>query len=170
MKELVKLSSVICVFTGFLLMYSLQPSADDNLDHSGKIRLQTDRIGQDAAEREKLTTQDYQETELEKMAPDLFKEENQAALKTKQIEIKQSTSELEQGLFLGPSKPNSTLKSAEKVLFSNSYTVHKTTAPTQNMPENNPDGPFGTKTLTAFLGIVIAGCGGIFTMIRKTLE
>ncbi|MBT2734085.1 type VII secretion EssA family protein [Bacillus sp. ISL-7] len=67
MKELMKLCSVITVFTGFLFMFSLQTLAEETLDHSGKIRLQTDRIGQDALERENLETQDYQETELEKM-------------------------------------------------------------------------------------------------------
>ncbi|MEH7307077.1 type VII secretion protein EssA [Neobacillus drentensis] len=169
MKELVKLFSVIVVFTVFLLMYSLHPLADATLDHSGEIRLQTDRIGQDAVERENLDTQDYQETELEKMAPDLFKEQTQAALKTKQIEMEQSTSDLEQGLFVSPSKPNITLNNVEKVLFSSNYTVQNTTATNQNEPDNNQDGFLNTKIITTFLGMVVIGCGGIFTMMRKML-
>jgi len=169
MKELVKLFSVIAVFTGFLLMFSLQPLADDTLDHSGKIRLQTDRIGQDAVERENLATPDNQETELEKLAPDLFKEQTQDALKTKQIELEQSTLDLQQGLFVVPSKPDITLKNAEKVLFSSNYTVQQTPASTPNEAENQPVDFFNTKTITTFLGMIVLGCGGIYTMMRKTL-
>jgi type VII secretion protein EssA len=169
MKELVKLCSVITVFTGFLFMFSLQPLADETLDHSGKIRLQTDRIGQDAVERENLETQDYQETELEKLAPNLFKEQTQAALKTKQIEMEQSTSDLQQGLFVSPSKPDITLKHTEKVLFSSNYTVQYTAVPSENEPEDQQGGILNTKTITTFLGMVVIGCGGIFTMMRKTL-
>lgn len=168
MKGLVKLCSVIAVLTGFLFMFSLQPLADETLDHSGEIRLQTDRIGQDAVERENLDTKDDQETELEKMVPNLFKEQTQAALKTKQIEIEQSTSELEQGLFASPSKPNMTLKNTEKVLFSSNYTVQTTKALTQNEPDQQ-GGFLNSKTITTFLGMVVLGCGGLFTMMRKTL-
>ncbi|WP_026565216.1 type VII secretion protein EssA [Bacillus sp. UNC41MFS5] len=169
MKELVKLFSVIAAFTGFLLMFSLQSMADETLDYSGKIRLQTDRIGQDAGERENLATSDDQETELEKLAPDLFKEQAQDALKTKQIELEQSTLDLQQGLFVVPSKPDITLKNAEKVLFSSNYTVQQTPAPIQNEAENQTIDYLNTKTLTTFLGMIVLGCGGIFTLMRKTL-
>ncbi|WHY67409.1 type VII secretion protein EssA [Neobacillus sp. SuZ13] len=169
MKELVKLFSVITVFIGFLFMFSFQPLADETLDHSGKIQLQTDRIGQDAIDREKLETQGDQVTELEKLAPGLFKEQTQDALKTKQLELEQSTLDLQQGLFVAPSKPDITLKNTEKVLFSSNYTVQQTPAPTQNEPENQPGDFLNAKTITTFLGMVVLGCGGIFTMMRKTL-
>jgi len=169
MKELVKLFSVIAVFIGFLFMFSLQPMADEALDHSGKIRLQTDRIGQDAIERENLETRGDQETELEKLAPDLFKEQTLDALRMKQLELEQSTSDLQQALFVAPSKPDITLKNTEKVLFSSNYIVQQTPVPTQNEPENQPGDFLNTKTITTFLGMVVLGCGGIFTMMRKTL-
>jgi len=168
MKELVKRCSVLAVFTGFLFMCSLQPLADETLDHSGEIRLQTDRIGEDAVERDNLETQDDQETELEKLSPDLFKEQTQVLLQTKQKEIEQSTSDLEQGLFASPSKPDITLKNTEKVLFSSNYTVQNTKALAQNEPDQQ-GGFLNSKTITTFLGMVVLGCGGIFTMMRKTL-
>jgi type VII secretion protein EssA len=168
MKELVKLCSVIAVFLGFPFMCSLHPLADETLDHTGEIRLQTDRIGQDAVERENLETKDNQETELEKTAPGLFKEQTQALLKTKQKEIEQSTSDLEQELFASPSKPDITLKNTEKVLFSSNYTVQNTKTLDQNEPDQQ-GGFLNSKTITTFLGMVVLGCGGIFTMMRKTL-
>jgi len=167
MKELVRLFSVIAVLAGFLLMFSLQPLADETLDHSGKIRLQTDRIGQDAVDRKTLDTQDYQETELERLAPDLFKEQTQAALKTKQIELEQSTSDLQQGLFVTPSKSYITLKQTESALFSSDYSVQYNTASAQNELDDQHDGFLNTKTITTFLGMVVIGCGGLLTMMRK---
>jgi type VII secretion protein EssA len=103
------------------------------------------------------------------LAPNLFKEQTQAALKTKQIEMEQSTSDLQQGLFVSPSKPDITLKHTEKVLFSSNYTVQYTAVPSENEPEDQQGGILNTKTITTFLGMVVIGCGGIFTIMRKTL-
>lgn len=170
MKELMKLFSILAVLAGSLTLTSLQPLADTTLDHSGKIRLQSDRIGQDAAEREKLETQDHNETELEKVAPDLFKEQTRAAITDKQVEMERSTEDLEKELFVRPSKPNLALKETEKVLFSSDYTVQYAAAPTTNTTESNQDGTMSSKTLTAFFGMIVLGCGGIFIMMRKMLE
>jgi type VII secretion protein EssA len=170
MKELVKPFSVLAVLIGVFTLCSSQPLAETTLDHSGKIRLQTERIGEDAAEREKLENQDYKETELEKKAPYLFKEQTRAAIKTKVLEMEQTTGEVEKGLFVTPSEPNTALKDAEKGLFASGYTVQHTAASDQNNNEKNQDGFMNSKTLTAFLGFVVVGCGGIYTMMRKMLE
>lgn len=170
MKKLVKPFSVLVVLVGIFTLYSIHPLAETTLDHNGKIRLQTERIGQDEVEREKLETQDYKETELEKTAPDLFKEQTRATIKNKISEMEETAGDLEQGLFVTPSEPNTALKDAEKVLFSKDYTVQYTTASNQKNNENNQDGFMNSKTLTAFLGFVVVGCGGIYTMMRKMLE
>jgi type VII secretion protein EssA len=169
MKELVKPFSILAVLIGIFTLFSSHPLAETTLDHSGKIRLQTDRIGQDTVEREKLETQDYKETELEKTAPDLFKEQTRAVIKTKVLEMEQTTGELEKGLFVTPSEPNTALRDAEKVLFSKDYTVQYTTASNHKNNENKQDSFMNSKTLTAFLGFIVVGCGGIYTMMRKML-
>ncbi len=170
MKELVKHFSVLLVLAGALMLFSPHPLAETSLDHSGKIRLQTERIGQDAVEREKLESQDHKETELEKTAPDLFKEQTRAAIKTKQVENQKKTEELEQGLFVTPSELNTTLKDTEKILFSSDYTVQYTAVPSEGSNENNQDGLISSKTWMAILGCIVVGCGGLFTMMRKMLE
>ncbi len=169
MKELVKPFSVLAVLLGVLTLFSSHSLAETTLDHSGKIRLQTERIGEDAAERAKLENQDYKETELEKKAPDLFKEQTRAAIKSKVLETEQITGDLEQGLFITPSEPNTALKDTEKVLFPSDYTVQYTAASDQNNNENTQGGFMNSKTLAAFLGFVVVGCGGIYSMMRKML-
>ncbi|WP_040205562.1 type VII secretion protein EssA [Neobacillus jeddahensis] len=169
MKELVKLFSSVVFIAGIHTLFSLHPLADTNLDHSGKIRVQSERIGQDAIERKSLETQDYKETELEKIAPDLFKEQTRAAIEAKQGEMERSTEVVEQELFTIPRAPNLTIQNTEKVLFSSDYTVQYTAAPTQKTTETNNDDLLDSKTLTAFFGMVVLGCGGIFTMMRKML-
>ena len=106
---------------------------------------------------------------MEKKAPDLFKEQTRATIKSKVLEMEQITGDLEQGLFITPSEPNTALKDTEKVLFSSDYTVQYTAASDQNNNENTQGGFMNSKTLAAFLGFVVVGCGGIYSMMRKML-
>jgi len=163
MKKLVKLFSFLTVLIGISPLFSLHPLAESALDHSGKMRWETDRIGKGAAVREKLENQDYKETELEKMAPDLFKEQTRAAIQTKQIEMEKATKNLEQKLFVKPSESDTSLKEKEKALFSSNYTV-------QSIIKNKHEKSLmNNKMVTVLIGIVVAGCAGIYAMMRKML-
>jgi len=166
MKKLVKLFSFLTVLMGILPLFSLHPLADSTLDHSGKLRWETDRIGKDAAEKEKLENQNYKETELEKMAPDLFKERTRAAIQTKQIEMEKATKNVEQKLFVNSSESDTSLKEREKALFSSDYTVRSTEKSNKNKLRESL---MNNKMITVLFGIVVAGCAGIYGMMRKML-
>ncbi|MEH7107141.1 MULTISPECIES: type VII secretion protein EssA [Bacillaceae] len=164
MKELVKTFSTLIVFLGFCLFLSTSAWAESTTDDNGKMQLKTDRIGQDAANREKLDQQFNKETELEKMAPDLFEEQTRAVIQTKQSELNQQTKDMEQKLLVEPSSVNTTLNDTKNALFARNYTVQYT-----NMSnEEQNDGE--NKGLPVLIGFVLASCGGIYVMMRRMLE
>lgn len=144
---------------------SLHPLAETTLDHSGKLRLETDRIGKDPAEREKSESKDGKETELEKVAPDLFNEQTRAAIQAKQAEMEKLTKKVKQKLFIKSSGSDTSLKEKEKALFSSDYSVR--TAEASN--KNNQASFMSNKIVIALVGILAAGCAGIYVMSRKML-
>lgn len=169
MKELVNPIRILASLVGFFTLFSSHTLADTDLDHSGKIQLQTERIGQDEEEREVTEAQDNKETELEKKAPDLFEEKTRAAIESKKTEMEQTTGKLEQGLFISPNEPNTSLKDTEKNLFASDYTVHDATAPNHEEIGNNQNDSMSSKTLSAFLGFIVVGCGGLYSFMRKMM-
>lgn len=171
MKELVKACSFIVIFLlGIFSLFSLHPLAEENLNDSGNMQWKMERIGQDDVERENLASQDYKETELEKIAPDLFKEQTRAMLETKQIEIKETTKKLEQNLFVTPSKPNTTLNDTKRALFSSNYTVQNNAASNENTAENGQESVVNKKIWIILSGFVLVSFAGIYAMMRKMME
>lgn len=164
MKELVKTFSVIVVFLGFFTALSSHSLADTASDDKGEIQLRTDRIGQDPV----IGNEFHKETELEKTAPGLFKEQTRAAIQTKQLEAEKATKNLEQKLFVQPSESDTTLRDTKKTLFSSNYTVQNTQSSNQDIIEEG--GMMSKRIIPALIALVTACCGGIFVMMRKMLE
>lgn len=166
MKELLKVCSILVFFTVWMSAIGL-PSiyAEGSLDHSGEMRLKTDRIGQDITEREKQDTESQKVTELEKQAPGLFKEQTRAVIEDKQKEMDSTLKGLEQNLFVQPKDSNETLEVSKNTLFSSDYKV-------QNPQSVNQagQGDSSSKIATALVGFVVACCGGVYFMMRRLLE
>ncbi|MCM3603323.1 type VII secretion protein EssA [Robertmurraya korlensis] len=166
MKEFRKVCSILVFFAvGMWAIGSTSAYAEGSLDHSGEMRLKTDRIGQDTAEREKQDTQSQKETELEKQAPGLFKEQTRAVIQEKQKELNHTVKSLEQNLFVQPRDSNETIEISKQTLFSNDYKV-------QNSPSIHQvgQGNSSSKIATGLVGFVLACCGGVYIMMRKMLE
>lgn len=164
MKALVKTFSILVVFLGCMTITSIHSLADKSSDDNGKMQLKTDRIGQDSS----LENEFHKETELEKMAPDLFKKQTRAAIETKQLEAEKATRKLEQKLFVQPSETNTALRDTKQTLFSSNYTVQDARA--SNQDTNEERGLMSKKIIPALIGFVAACCGGVFVMMRKMLE
>jgi type VII secretion protein EssA len=166
MKGFLKVCSlfVFCTFGMFTIALP-SVSAEGNLDHSGEMRIQTDRIGQDMAEREQQDAQSQKETELEKLAPGLFKEQTRATIQDKKKELDSTVKSLEENLFVQPRASNETLEISKQTLFSNDYKVQNAESINQTDPVNS-----SSKVVTALVGFVVACCGGVFIMMRKMLE
>ncbi|ULT57353.1 type VII secretion protein EssA [Neobacillus drentensis] len=161
MKALVKVFSILVLLLGCFPVFSTHSFAADD---TGKMLLKTDRIGQDST----IGNENHKETELEKVAPELFKEQTRAAINTKQLESEKATENLEQKLFVQPSKPNTALKDTKNTLFSSNYTVQYAEASAQDTKKDG--GLISDRIIPALIGLVAACCGGIFVMMRKMLE
>jgi len=164
MKELVKTFSILVVFLGCISITSIHSLADTTTDDNGEMKLKTDRIGQDSM----LETEFHKETELEKIAPDLFKEQTRAAIETKQSEAKKAAKNLEKNLFVKPSEPSTALSDTKNSLFSTHYTVQYAEASNQNANEEGER--MSKRMIPALVGFVAACCGGVFVIMRKILE
>lgn len=140
---------------------TLHVSADDQLDHNGQLQLQVDRISQDEGTRSSV--QDPNETELEKMLPDLFTEKTRAAVQSKQKEINTKMEKLQHTLFENQIKTDP----AEKVktaLFTKDSDQYITVG------DSNQDQKEKTNSQTVWgilFGGILAVCAGLFVLIRQ---
>jgi len=169
MKELVKRYSVVSILIfGLLTFLTLPVYATNDLNHSGELRLKTDRISQSEEDRQKMDSNDNKETELDKIAPDLFKEQTRDAIQSKKKELENTTKTVEKTLFVFPNNHYVTMKDTEKTLFLKNYNVQTATEVNQEINEN-PEGNslIGKKTMASLFGVVLIICGGIFAMMRK---
>ncbi len=149
MKSLVK---AICAATVFLIgflyimpLFSLAESAPGKKDLEAKADL----------------FQDQQESELEKMAPDLFKKQTEAEINTKEAEIKK----VKQKIFANPPKPDTEFKKMEKVMFTRDYSVPHTNTPNETKQLQVKD----IVKFTAFGAAIAAACAGVFIILKKWL-
>lgn len=171
MKAWIKVCSIAAIILGGTLqLFMLHPSAETSLDQSGKLQIKIERIGQDDAER--VRSQDQQETELEKIAPDLFKEQTRAAVQTKQKQMEKQVKTLKGELFTGAvaAQDNSEIKNLKKALFAKKYPGQPSVITAQNNNEDKGEGLIGKKAVAFLFGFILLLCGGIYGMIQKTLE
>ena len=75
--------------------------------------MKIERIGQDEVDPEKLESQDVEKTELEKIAPGLFKEQTRAAIESRQKGLDETAKQFEDSLFVSPVKQNTTIEDTE---------------------------------------------------------
>jgi len=169
MKALVKLYSMaVILIIGLLAFLTLPAYAANDLNHTGDLRLKTDRISQSNEDRQKMDSTDNKETELDKIAPDLFKEQTRDAIRLKKKELANTTKTVEEKLFVSPNNHYVTMKDTEKTLFPINYNVQTATDVNQDNNET-PKGSslMGKKAMASLFGLVLIICGGIFAMMRK---
>ena len=171
MKMLWKRTSVIAaLLLGISPIFSLSAMAEADRDNSGELRVKIERIGQDEVDPEKLESQDVEKTELEKIAPGLFKEQTRAAIESRQKGLDETAKQFEDSLFVSPIKQNSTIEDTENALFSNEYEVEFYAIPNQNNPQKDEENSISKEVLVAIFGIVFISCGGIYLMVKKMVK
>ncbi|WP_160724843.1 type VII secretion protein EssA [Bacillus sp. USDA818B3_A] len=164
MKALVKTFSMLIAFLGWFSIASVHTFAEEPSNNSGKMELKTDRIGQDSA----IENEFHKETELEKMAPELFEEQTRASIETKQLEAEKAAKNLEKNLFVQPSEQNTALSDTKNSLFSSNYSVQY--AQSAGRDANEEGGQISKRMVPALIGFVAVCCGGVYIMMRKMLE
>lgn len=164
MKLILIRASFITVFLLlFLAPSSLHADTGSYLDHNGKMDLKTDRVEQ--MQQEKVE-KEPQETELEKHAPDLFKEQTKDVIKEKQKQIEGETKALNDSLFVTSDKKDTTVKDRQNSLFAQNYTVSNAVNADQNTNQLETE-PISTQMIGILSGVVLAICCGIYVVIRK---
>lgn len=140
-------------------------SAEESPDSKGKLRMKADRISQDEAERIKQDSDAYKETELEKLAPDLFKEQTRAAIQREQEQQKENMEDIKENLFVTKQHKDTTVKDSRVALFSKDYSIPATAA--HGEVEGKAMGPQIFGALGAILFLI---CGGIYGAFRKMMN
>lgn len=167
-KGLPKRTSILLIFLlSFILIPAFPTNAEETLKHDGKLRFKQERIG----ENDTVTGQETSAnlvTELEKVAPDLFKEQTKEKIETKQREFNETYERLEEKLFTKPHEENVVLKETESALFANDYTTPKVAS--EEQVQNSNGGLASTPILASLIGVALAICGGIYVFMRKAFD
>jgi type VII secretion protein EssA len=171
MKTFWKRTSVIAaLLLGISPIFSLFVFAQTNLDNSGELRLKIERIGEGKVAPEKLEFQDVEETELERIAPGLFKEQTRAAIESRQKGLDETAKQFEDSLFVSPVEQNKMIKDTEKSLFSNEYVVEYYAIPSGNKPQSDDGNVISKEVLAAIFGMVFIICAGIYLLMNKMVK
>lgn len=156
--------------TAFLLLIltpvSIHAETDSYLEHNGKMDLKTDRVEQTNQEKIEKEQKENQETELDKYAPGLFKEQTKDAIKEKQKQIEGDTKYLNDSLFVTSNKKDTTVKDKQNRLFAQDYTVSTAVNASQNKNQQETD-PISKQMIGILATVVLAICCGIYVVIRK---
>lgn len=168
LKVLVKrINIAVCSLFVFLTLSVPNVLAENNSDQSGKLRLKSERISED--QTKKKEQQDYKETELEKKAPGLFKEQNRAAIQTKQKEHEKLTEEMKQWLFVSKNHENTTVKDITHELFTEEYEIENLAFANQIDPKQVKEDGMDSKTLVSLVLFVLVLCSGMYFIMRRML-
>lgn len=130
----------------------------------GSLELKIDRIIK-GEERKTIN----QETELEKVLPNLFTEETKEKLDLVEEEKEKTLEELEESLFRMENVKNVTIQNIKQSLFTDDYTA--TASSTSNMVEDeeNKNG-IGNVLLIFFTFIGCLLAGGLYWLLRKSFD
>lgn len=173
MKRLIRISILVAAAIGIQPLLSAQSLADEHLDHSGKLDLQVDRISQDDDDIKTQESQSESETELEKIAPGLFKKQTRAAVQKKQKELDRTVNRLKEEIFADSvaSETKTNIYDAKKTLFSQHFFTQHSSPAIQSIANHAEKKEGVNQIAIGFLsGFAVMLVGGILALIRKIME
>lgn len=150
--------AIAALFAAFAL-HAMPAFASDNLEHSGKLQIESGRIGDSSGDQQEV------ETAQEKIAPDLFKKQTVETVKAKQQAEAKIGKQLKKTLFT--EKTGTKQTTAAKVassLFSKDY---KTDAADRPEIKNKQEGGHVGIFAGSLFGAVCLVAGGAYAALRK---
>jgi type VII secretion protein EssA len=156
-------SLIAALLLGIFPVFSLNAYGENATNNNGELRVKIERIGGDEIDLENLDPQDVEETELEKVAPGLFKEQTGAAIQSQQKEFNNAAQEFKESLFVSPVHQNTFIEDTGNALFSSDYEVEHYGAVGGNRREKS----ISIGVLAATFGLVFIICGGLYFVIRR---
>ncbi|MED4964293.1 type VII secretion protein EssA [Heyndrickxia coagulans] len=152
-------NTAIAVLFAALAFHAVPAFASDSLEHSGKLQIESGRIGENSVGRQDV------ETAQEKLAPALFKKQTAEAVKAKQQAEAKTGKQLKKTLFT--EKTGTKQTTAAKVassLFSKDY---KTDAADRPEINNRQEGGHAGILAGSLFGAVCLLAGGAYAVLRK---
>ncbi|WP_018664839.1 type VII secretion protein EssA [Heyndrickxia acidiproducens] len=160
-------STAIAALLAALFLYAVPSFAAGSLDNSGKLKIEADRIGEDNSESDAGQS----ETEQERIAPDLFKNQTRSAIREKQQESQAARKNLQKEIFSGGSLPDAEQTSMAKIkesLFSESYSSNPAVANAPSRQEKQQENGGDHLLAGSIVGIACILGGGIYAAMRRT--
>ncbi|AEH52955.1 type VII secretion protein EssA [Heyndrickxia coagulans] len=150
--------AIAALFAAFAL-HAMPAFASDNLEHSGKLQIESGRIGESSGDQQEV------ETAQEKIAPDLFKKQTVETVKAKQQAEAKIGKQLKKTLFTEKTgtKQTTAAKMASS-LFSKDY---KTDAADRPEIKNKQEGGHVGIFAGSLFGAVCLVAGGAYAVLRK---
>ncbi|WP_207368859.1 type VII secretion protein EssA [Heyndrickxia coagulans] len=151
-------TAIAALFAAFAL-HAMPAFASDNLEHSGKLQIESGRIGESSGDQQEV------ETAQEKIAPDLFKKQTVETVKAKQQAEAKIGKQLKKTLFTEKTgtKQTTAAKMASS-LFSKDY---KTDAADRPEIKNKQEGGHVGIFAGSLFGAVCLVAGGAYAVLRK---
>lgn len=129
------------------------------------MNVKQDRISQDNEEPVKKDSKQYEENELEKRIPGLFKEQTRKTIQENQKKLEKEKEDLKDSLFILEVEANKTFNETKVSLFNESYEV-----PIIAAEDEEKDKKIGPTLLASLSAIVLFICGGIYTVVRNMMS
>ncbi|MEE8673237.1 MAG: type VII secretion protein EssA [Heyndrickxia faecalis] len=150
--------AIAALFAAFAL-HAMPAFASDNLEHSGKLQIESGRIGESSGDQQEV------ETAQEKIAPDLFKKQTVETVKAKQQAEAKIGKQLKKTLFT--EKTGTKQTTAAKVALSLFSKDYKTDAADRPEIKNKQEGGHVGIFAGSLFGAVCLVAGGAYAVLRK---
>ncbi|MDE5415221.1 type VII secretion protein EssA [Alkalihalobacterium chitinilyticum] len=163
MKRFLKLvNGVFCILIVSLLlpMFAVLAEGQPSTEERGKLNMNLDRIIGSKEDQTKT------KTELEKVFPELFRDETRELIDRKQLKQEEWLQDLHQSIFEMESQADATVALVQETLFTASYT----TPTTENRVHEEPSEGANNVLLFSFVGFILMVGGVVFTMMRQVVE
>lgn len=138
-------------------------AAEDSLENRGNIKWDIDRILDDGLEEERYRN----ESEMEKMFPELFQDETYETIRSIQEKNKQSMEDLESTLFSTEFEKNKMINDTREHLFTSDYVAPKSSKNTEIEQES---GWFNNILIAGLMGVGALALGVMYMMFRHLAD
>ncbi|MFV8828654.1 type VII secretion protein EssA [Alkalihalobacterium sp. APHAB7] len=153
---------MFCILIVSLLLPMSVVLAESQLstEERGKLNMNLDRISGSKGDQTKT------KTELEKVFPELFRDETRELIDRKQLKQEEWLQDLHQSIFEMESQADATVALVQETLFTESYTAPTTQSLAQEIPNEDAQNVL----LFSALGFILMVGGVVFTMMRQVVE
>jgi type VII secretion protein EssA len=164
MKRSLKLvKALFCILIVSLFLPTSAVLADDqpSTAERGKLNMDLDRISGSSQEDQTNTI-----TELEKVFPELFRDETRESIDRKQLEQEEWLEDLHRSIFEMESQTDATVALVQETLFTESYTAPTT----ESYAHEEPSEGANNVLLFSIMGFIFMVGGAVFALMRHVMD